>query len=604
MKSLLLLWQEAAEELAAWCHTSVAHDINTVVRRSNKEGTSFLTITLPAFAKDFEKSLEQKQVAHDSFSGFKRKGGLPLFLGGFLERVFDRETGSLLDSPEIDSIFAVRQLTLIFGKILIPCTPAREKGAIDGYIRCEQELRESDRRITDEMHMRFKTACAVLFGDVFDILNRDIETYALLPGHGPGATADRLSGNRKWDQREWPIRMQPYFPFGEFNLPNWRFEQRHVDAVFLEPGAERPVRVITVPKTLKTPRIIAVEPTVMQYGQQAISRRLCGLLEMSSLKVSPVAGMIGFVHSLPNQQLAQEGSITGGLATLDLSEASDRVSNQLVRSMFSPWPSLAGAVDATRSRKADVDGHGVIRLAKFASMGSALCFPVEAMAFLAIIFIAIGEELGEPVTRRLVSKYRRSVRVYGDDLIVPTDMVNSVIGKLEAFGFRVNSNKSFWNGKFRESCGGDFYDGEDVSVVRCRRVLPSSHSDVQEIVSMVEFRNLMYKRGMWKTAYWLDAKLLPLLKGHFPVAADTSPGLSRFSFLGVIPEKESKTLHRPMVRAWVVKSKSPESKVSGEGALLKWFLKRGDQPIFDRDHLTRQGRARVVDIKLRWVPVA
>nr|QDH89758.1 MAG: RNA-dependent RNA polymerase [Leviviridae sp.] len=76
--------------------------------------------------------------------------------------------------------------------------------------------------------------------------------------------------------------------------------------------------------------------------------------------------VIGFDDQVPNQELARLGSLDQRTATLDMSDASDRVSNQLVRGLVRRWPSLSEAIDATRSRKAVLPGSGeVIRLAKF-----------------------------------------------------------------------------------------------------------------------------------------------------------------------------------------------------------------------------------------------
>nr|QDH88673.1 MAG: hypothetical protein H3BulkLitter162721_000002 [Leviviridae sp.]QDH90094.1 MAG: hypothetical protein H3Bulk427981_000002 [Leviviridae sp.] len=50
----------------------------------------------------------------------------------------------------------------------------------------------------------------------------------------------------------------------------------------------------------------------------------------------------------------------------------------------------------------------------------------------------------------------------------------------------------------------------------------------------------------------------------------------------------------------MVKTVPPKSQLDGIGALLKVMLKQGDQPFVDRQHLERQGRPSVVDIKLRW----
>jgi hypothetical protein len=234
-------------------------------------------------------------------------------------------------------------------------------------------------------------------------------------------------------------------------------------------------------------------------------------------------------------------------------------------------------------------------------MGSALCFPMEAMVFLTTVFVGIERALNRPLTSQDVASMVGKVRVYGDDIIVPVEYVRHVIGALELFGFKVNTNKSFWNGKFRESCGGDFYDGMDVTPVRVRRMLPSSHADAQEVISLVELRNQFYSIGMWTTAGWLDQRIRRVLK-HYPIVEPTSPVLGRLSFsFRPSADRWDGEQHNPQVRGYVVTSKPPASIASGQGALLKYFLKRGHEPFADVKHLERQGRPRSVSIKARWM---
>jgi len=596
VKSLKELWYGVSIELGTLCHVSTIRDFKTVSDRSEHEGMSFLTISLPDFGKSFEKSLADGKVGHDAFPGFSRWRGLPRFLGGFLDRVFDRDTGCLLDFPCEDSIYAVRQLTLMFGKISLPCSKAREESALRKYVECEKEVRQSDRNLPAELLQEFGKMALRLFGDVFADVDLAVYEGALTPKHGPGSTADGLTGNRKFDQREWTERLERVFPYGDNAMPSWRFNYLLDSTQFLEPGDERPVKVILVPKTLKTPRIIAIEPTCMQYMQQAVMERLVQNLERDPL----VRGMIGFTDQGPNQVLAREGSMTGRLATIDLSEASDRVSNQHVRQMLKHFPHLLEAVDATRSRKADVPGYGVIRLAKFASMGSALCFPFEAMVFLTIICMAIEREHRHRLTRKEIISLSGRVRVYGDDLIIPTDSMYSVTQLLEAFGLKVNLSKSFGTGKFRESCGKEFYNGRDVSIVRVRNGLPATRRDVDKVIAAVSLRNRFYEAGLWSTARLLDAELGPLLGGRYSYTTADSPVLGKTSFLGYDVERTSPDTHQPQVKGWIVSSRLRRSNVSGEGALLKCFLKRGDEPFADRDHLSRFGRPESVRIKLRW----
>ena len=509
--------------------------------------------------------------------------------------MFDRDTGVLRTEPNIDAIIAIRQLTLMFGKILVPCSDARVQRAMNQFISSEQDVRENDTRLRPESLDGFKRVFRMLFGEMCDDLDQKIWDVVHVPKHGPGATADKLTGNSKYRQKLWTRRLEEFFPMESFLIPNSSYLDELNDVRILEPRDEIPVRVIAVPKTLKTPRIIAIEPTAMQYAQQSVQE----MIYESVRSNRQLHRFIGFTDQTPNQRLARRGSLNGDLATLDLSEASDRVSNQLVRGMLSDWPFLHGAVDACRSRKADVPGHGVVRLAKFASMGSALSFPIEAMVFLTCVFLGIEEGLNAPLTPRRIKSFEGRVRVYGDDIVVPLDHVHSVVEKLELFGARVNSGKSFWTGKFRESCGKEYYSGEDVSIVRCRNVFPSQLTDATEVISLVSMRNQLYFAGYWNTCRWLDSFILGMLK-HFPVVEPSSSVLGRHSFLGHEVQRIGRRLHNPQVKGYVVSAPLPSDPLDGSGALLKSFLKRGDLPIADREHLERSGRPRAVSIVPRW----
>ena len=593
MKSLMLLAREILADAGIWCHVSTTHDYNTVVSRVKHEGLSFLTITLPSFCDDLQKGLSQGYVSPSMFPSFRKRRSLPIFLGGFLDLVFDRETGRLLDDPNVDAIVAVRQVTLAFGKIKVDCTQQRVDRALAKYIECEKEVKHHDLSFALR-RARFMRVSVLLFGGLLSRVDHEVYNRKIVPRHGPGATADRLVGNDKWNQTEWPLRLEREFPVAENVFSSYsEFLSNESGITFLEPGTERPVKVITVPKTLKTPRIIAVEPTAMQYMQQGLLRCLVDAIEEDDFSFN----FIRFIDQTENQKLAKLGSLNSSLATLDLSEASDRVSNQHVRALLKNHGSLARAVDSCRSRKADVPGYGVQRLAKFASMGSALCFPFEAMVFCTVVFMGIEAELNRPLTRKDIKSFFGRVRVYGDDIIVPTEYVISVIDSLESFGFKVNRSKSFWTGKFRESCGKEYYDGHDVSITRVRTLLPAHRRNAQEIVSTVSTRNRLYEQGYWRTARYLDSIITRVIP--FPNGLSTSPALVRTSSLGYCAEKEDPRLHRPLVRAAVAVPKKRVSPLDGYGALTKCLLPNRFLP-FSEDHLEFAGRPTAVDIKQRW----
>jgi hypothetical protein len=497
------------------------------------------------------------------------------------------------------------QICNLFKKLELPCSDARLASAFQGFIECESQVKQSDLlRSSIDLEL-FESAAMRVWGDVLTAVDYDIYNGDIIPRHGPGSTADKLTGNRKFANREWTARLETLFPSGEYLFSSWSHFCDHADTVNLrDPGAEIPVKVIAVPKTLKTPRIIAIEPTCMQYVQQGILRSLVTNIQRHDY----LGKLVGFDDQTPNQRMALEGSLSGNLATLDLSEASDRVSNQLVRALVAKVPWFSAALDVTRSRKADVPGYGVVRLAKYASMGSALCFPIEAMVFLTIVIIGIEKERGAPLNRKDIASLCGSVRIFGDDIIIPKEYVRSVVESLQDFGLVVNSSKSFWTGKFRESCGKEYYDGHDVSYIKLRRLFPTQRKHVPEVISLVSFRNQLYKAGWWQTCKFLDDYIRRLIP--FPVVVETSAAIARHSFLGYETQRECPQLQRPLVKAFVVNPKLPVSRLDGSDALLKCLLMLHGSERFhpleirspDVRHLERAGRPKSVDIKLGWVP--
>jgi hypothetical protein len=373
---------------------------------------------------------------------------------------------------------------------------------------------------------------------------------------------------------------------------------------FWEPETEPPVKVVAVPKTQVTPRIIAEEPSYMQYLQQGVNAVIKQEIDRSYL-----FDLISTMHQEPNQHLAYVGSLTGSLATLDLSEASDRVPLALVEKLFAGFPHLLDAVLATRSTTALVPGHGVIPLAKFASMGSAMCFPVEVMVFFIIALIGFEQANNTRFTRQEhVRALVGQVRVYGDDIIVPTDIADSVVKALESFGSKVNTSKSFWTGRFRESCGKEFFGGDDVSIVRFRREIPLSRKNVSEVVSLVSFRNQLYLAGYWRTVKLVDEYICTLIP--FPAVSDRSEVLGKISFLPISGERVGGRYQRPLVKGAVVKYRQRSSQINDDAALMKCLgFKEAGEPYgplnpveTESTHLMIGGRPNASSINVRWAP--
>jgi hypothetical protein len=620
MNSLTTLLLEVLDDSSISCGIDTSQDRKTILARVDSEGEAFLTITLPTMVKDLYKALDQSCVTENLFRPFKRKRGeaLPVFLGGFFRLLFDPVTGGLrhVSSPsqEMDMVKAIRaivQISGLHGKLFELCNPERNSAALAKYVVNDARVKQSDLELEGNLKSlgiskrELRVAMHVLYGGPLRSANADLLRGDLRPKHGPGSVADKLRGNAKWRQTSWPERLEETFPFGRWAFNSYLNFLDEVDAGHVaEPGTEIPVKVITVPKTQKTPRIIAVEPTAMQYLQQGVK----DVLEKHLFSDKTANSVVGYKSQEPNQLLAREGSENGSLATLDLSDASDLVSYALAEYAFHDWPALWQAMDATRSRQARVLGE-VYDLNKFASMGSALCFPVEAMLFSAIALIGMRRALSPTGTMEsLLQRYHGKVRVYGDDIIVPVDSAQSVVETLEAFGLRVNRDKSFWTGRFRESCGKEYWRGHDVTYVKVRFRLPSLQkplaSDVESTIHTVALRNNFEQSKLFngRTVGWLDALLERRLNGVFPTVASTSAALGKHGPFGLYEtQRIDRDLQVPMVKAFTVVAISPSSKLDGYAALMKCLVNDSELPIQDPEHLLKAGRPVALRIKQRWV---
>jgi hypothetical protein len=606
MKSLICLCTALLADAGRLCSVETTRDLIEIKSRVQHEGVSFLTITLPDFATDFERGLELGRVDSTFFSGWKKRGCLPAFLQGFTSLVFGAD-GRILNEPDTTAVYCTRQICRVFKKIRLSCSKRRERGAFDRFEQIEAAFCE-DYQSKDDCSDHFDRVASALWSGVFE---DKFNEFALVPKHGPGATCERVSGNAKYAHMVWYERLESSFPATEhfFTNVNHMLDERHglEKLTMIAPDSEKPVRVISVPKTLKAPRIIAIEPVCMQYAQQGVGRWITKCIQRSVLTKEAIR----FDDQTVNQRMAISSSLNGRFSTIDLSDASDRVPLSMVERMLACNPELLGAVLACRSRRAELPNGTVLDLKKFASMGSALCFPIESMYFYTIIVHALLWKHKQPPTRRNLIKIANRVYIFGDDIIVPTGETDTVLEALAKYGCKVNTTKSFWRGKFRESCGADAFNGIDVTPIYLREMRPSGRRSTAGVVSWVATSNLFHEAGCWQTADFMKNEIEELL-GKLPVIRETSPGLGWVSFMG-IPEnlRQCKYLHRPLVRTYKVQTTRVSDVLNGYPALLKYFLNahhlEGDvlRPrSISKKHLASSVRCGTVSRKRHWVPAS
>lgn len=587
-------------------------DLREIVHRVKREGASFLTLTLPTFSEDFERSLAEGRISSTAFPSFRKsrsKGlteAIPAFLQGMLSLLFDRTTGELYEHPPhtrqhiISVVRGVRQICRTFAKLSDRCTPKREDEAIEGFISNEQLL--SDSKVHSDDVRDFYRVCRLLWDPIFS----DFDITKLDPTHGPGASADRISGNSKFAWQTWHERLENYFPFLGVALPlGASLEKEFLDVSYLTTDQELPSKVVLVPKTMKGPRIIAAEPLAAQFVQQGIRSYLYDKIASSR----STGSRINFRDQSINQKLALMSSLDGTMATLDLSDASDRVLHDLAMCMFHGSPVLAGAVLACRTTTAKLPSGTLIGpLKKFASMGSALCFPIEAMYFYTICIVALIRKQGSPFDARSVHMAGRRVFVYGDDLVVPVDDTVTIIEHLQRYLCKVNTRKSFTTGRFRESCGTDAYMGESVTPTYVRRNIPNNRQQHTEIISLASTANAFYRKGYWYTARFLFERIESII-GTLPLIGPDSSAIGRITYLKWrSTQRWNRDLQRFEINAFTSEPVYYTDRLEGYAALgksLSILERQGLIPDYERDplHLERSARHGVAALKRRWVPV-
>lgn len=597
-------------------------DLKTIRSRVKHEGMSFLTITLPQFGSDFEKSLATGIIDSTCFPSFRKYGSIPALLRGMISQVFDYKTGRIYEKLCEDAstiVETIRQVCLLFKKVEIECSLKRTTQTLAKFRNLEQSLTTFS--VSEEERDKFCRVSSCLWDNLFV---GQFKTRTDYPKHGPGATAEGVSGNLKFRWQFWHDRLEPFFPLVDsgypLGIPIDSPELEQVTIVSVD--NEQPVRVVCVPKTLKSPRIIAIEPCCNQYAQQELRQLIYKLVEHDWMS----AGHVNFTDQSVNQRLAVSASFDGRLATIDLSDASDRVPRDLAMEMFRSDPDLYGAIDACRSTRAELpDGTIIGPLKKFASMGSALCFPIEAMYFYTICVMALLEANNLPVTFQNAYQVSRDVHVYGDDLIVPSTHAMIVLEYLQKYNCEVNTKKTFCTGKFRESCGIDAYSGYPVTPVYIRKERPRNKRQADGIISWTASANLFYKKGYWKAAT-LMYSYIERIVGPLPYVSEESSGLGRISYLGYRSTgRWNKKLQRLEVRALVPRPAYRTDELEGYGALMKSLQmlnarncafipeeavsRHNLTGVFDpgqnvdAQHLSRSVRRGAVALKLRWLPV-
>lgn len=225
--------------------------------------------------------------------------------------------------------------------------------------------------------------------------------------------------------------------------------------------------LFTVPKSAEIDRVAAKEPSINALLQRGVGLTIRERLRRHGCDLR---------DQTVNQRLAEK-AFERGLATIDLSSASDTVTRQLVYELLPPdWVML---LDDLRVKSIEIprgkerDEH---QLEMFSSMGNGFTFELESLIFYALTRVVCK-----------LSGLKGTVSVYGDDIIAPKRCVVRLRNVFHFFGFTMNSKKTHARGYFRESCGKHYHKGVDVSPFYIRERIGSKQQLILILNELLEW---------------------------------------------------------------------------------------------------------------------
>lgn len=313
----------------------------------------------------------------------------------------------------------------------------KKRAALDSFWESEKQCAKTNSRLSfssEPFPQAVRTAMGICRSIAGPLRTKELGEIQALFRFGPKATVGVPGrGSVKSMKIDRPLHLtSALYPFYRSILGErwWDMQARPVIA--------SGNKLTFVEKNAKTMRGIAPEPTLNSYVQLGIGTFLKHRLRRVG---------IDLYSQERNQQLASQ-AYSEGLATIDLSRASDCLSVETVRHFLGDkWFAL---LDMARSKTTKLPDGTIVPLNKFSSMGNGYTFELETLIFTSIAFACVDPE------------DRHHVSIYGDDIVVPQYAAGSVIDALKFIGFSVNTSKSFLAGNFFESCGTDWFKGQNV----------------------------------------------------------------------------------------------------------------------------------------------
>jgi hypothetical protein len=595
-----------------------------------QRGIAVYLLDLPAAGKHFDKCLAAGEYKLSGLPLTKRFSGrtvIPKFLRGLYLLVF-YEDGRLREDYDVQAIFFIRQIYFVAKKASVACSDDKIEREILDFVDVDKELPEVDdfwlpdssTSCSAEIYHGFskstlytervESSPACKRGRLSAFLARLDLVSGLVTStlgsydpndwkfrHGPGAISEVTGPSNKYCWTNWSDSLEREFPianYGYHSYSSWARDIHRLEGL----GSEEPYsRLVAVPKSYSKPRLIAAVPSSHQWCQQNLWHYM---RERST--GSWIIEFVRFNDQTLNQDLCRLGASHGGLSTVDLSAASDRVTCHAVGQLFRSNAKLLRCLKACRTRRIRQtltrNAPEFIELRKFSTMGSACTFPVESLMFLSIAIASVLTVRKQPVNKDTIWALRGSVAVFGDDIIVPSDSRELLFDALEVLHFKVNVQKSFWTGKFRESCGVDAFAGVDVTPVYWKAPNDGKPGSLD---STVEVSNNFYKKWLLNTSAVVSSTLpwdipkVGMRSGAFGLK-------SRTRLLdNNLPSRWNEKLQRAEVKLVAKITRQHRLPTGDESALLQYFT---EEPSPYDIWTSGVPQRPLLKIQRRWVAIA
>jgi len=209
-------------------------------------------------------------------------------------------------------------------------------------------------------------------------------------------------------------------------------------------------RLSFVPKSTTISRTICIEPGLNMFYQ-------LGLKQILESRLKSFFGIDLSKQQAVNRELARTGSVDGSFATIDLSSASDTISLSMLRWLLPKQ--MLELLELLRAPQCQLPNGESVDLHMISTMGNGYTFPLQTLIFASVVS-AVYRIMGIPLDKGTYSMPNFGVN--GDDIIVVGRAYSMVVKILQLLGFKVNAEKSFFEGHFRESCGADWFQGFPV----------------------------------------------------------------------------------------------------------------------------------------------